>query len=132
MRAWIAVATLLISMGLAACASTYSSKGAETLPADRIGILRHDYPFDSGYVIQEIDGRWRGVGVKTAYRLTPGIHSLGVIPHVPSFRGVKQVRWFEVKPGREYAVESAVDTDAVKWQFWIIDRATGQRVDFTR
>ncbi len=122
----------LAVLGLAACASVYSSRGADGLPAAQLGILQHDYAYDSGIVVEQVDGRWRGVGVIKTYRLTPGVHSLGVRANVPSHHSLRQVRWFEVKPGRVYTIQAATDPNGGRWAFWIIDRATGERVDFAR
>ena len=116
-------------LGLA-CSSVYSSKGAETLPANQIGVLEHDNPVQSDIVIQSVDGEWRGAGAKTTYRLTPGPHALEVI--VRSNGAQSSVRWFDVKPGRVYSIQWSVDHAAGQWGFWIVDKTSGDRVDYLR
>jgi len=127
-RTW-APRALLCCLTIAACASTYSGQGVESLAPEQIGILEHDDPVNGGIVIEEVDGHWRGVGMMTRYRLTPGPHSLGVKVNLAFYSSDRVVRWLAVKPGKVYSIQAATDAGALRWGFWIVDKATGERVD---
>jgi len=120
---------ILLCISVTGCATTYTSKGASQLPAQQLGTLEHPDPVHGGIVIERVDGQWRGVGLITSYRLTPGRHSLGVRVNRAFSASGRVVRWFDVKPGGRYLIEAATDTAAKRWGFWIIDKETGQRVD---
>ena len=126
---------LLLCVLVSGCATTYTSPDASNFSASQLGTLEHPDPVHSGVVIEQIDGKWRGTGIITSYKLTPGRHSVGarataVFVNSAFYQGAKRaVRWFDVSPGAHYVIETKIDTAALRWNFWIIDKNTGQRVD---
>lgn len=124
-RLLVAALVLLLS----GCATSFTAPGAAQLPSEQLGILEHPDPVHGGIVIEQVDEKWRGTGLITSYRLTPGTHSLGVRVNLAFYSSARAQRWFDVKPGGRYLIQAATDRAAERWGFWIIDKDSGQRVD---
>ena len=121
----VSLAALLLS----GCATTYVAGDVSHAGSGQFGTLEHDDPVHGGIVIEQIDGKWRGLGIIKSYQLSPGEHSLGVRVNLPFYSSKRVVRWFNVKAGERYSIEAATDEAAHRWGFWILDERTGVRVD---
>lgn len=119
-------------LALTGCAGSYQSPGLRQVPESKVAVLEHADPVHGGIVVQSIDGAWRGIGIKHQYLLTPGTHSVGVALNKAFLVSGEVTRLLEAKPGGRYEIKGLVDESAKRWDFVIIDKRSGLRVDYTR
>jgi hypothetical protein len=126
------VIALILSVAISACASVYRSPGSESLSPSEIAVIDHKNPLGSDTVIEDIDGKWRGVGIIKRYELSPGEHSITVAVNKYGYTGGKITGWFQAQAGRVYVIDAILDTTAMRWGISITDKELGRRVDYRK
>jgi len=135
MRLLKLVIIAFVVVNLASCAATFVDKSITSQSVDDIAILEHEDPIHGGIVIERIDGKWRGNGIIHEYKLAPGTHTIGVMINRAFYASTQQNATFTVLAGRRYVIrgytedDNAARKEKIKWDFQIIDKATGARVD---
>jgi hypothetical protein len=127
-RAIIAALPLLLLIG---CASTYRQHGVTSSDPSKIAVIE-DEPCKNMQclVIQEIDGKWRGVGWIKRYELVPGTRTFKFV-FVAGNRVHGQnaiLVQFEAKAGRSYVIRHNANFAAMKWKPEVVDVATHEVV----
>lgn len=82
------------------------------------------------FFITEVDGRFRGIGLIERYELTPGIRSIKAEVNPTYWGGNSITRTFNAQAGKEYFFVINDDIENKKWGFSIIEKTTGEKVDF--
>ncbi len=80
-------------------------------------------------MIQEIDGKWRGIGWFKRYELLPGTRQLKFVLMAPGVYSKDAILVeFDAQPGRTYAIRENANYRAMKWNPEVVDVATQQVV----
>ncbi len=121
---------ILILFALSAC-GTYSMEGADQLSENEVATLdtKIQKAFDPIHV-SFIDGKSRGVGSFKIYKLVPGERVITVTGNqvmrvLPNYTDVV----FNAEAGKEYKLKF-ISHGGDKWSCEIIEKSTGERVDF--
>lgn len=124
---WMKKLGLCLSVILVSgCATTYSQDGTELIEASKIAII------DTGScekeqcpIIQEVDGKWRGIGQFKNYKIMPGMRKLRLIF---TARGATAQRAFLVEfnaePGRTYIMRANANFGAMNWSPEVLDASS--------
>lgn len=124
------ILSVIASLTLTACASTYQQTGVAALPKEEIATIEVD-PCDGANctIIQEVDNKFRGVGWFKKFELTPGKHSLKILYKAPGItsQGAVIIE-FEAKPGVIYGLRPNIDSSSMKWMPEVFEKATNQGV----
>jgi|SRR5277367_5415153 len=113
---------------LAGCARTYEGPGVENLPPSSLAVIDIDLPLDDPQlpILQEVDGKWRGVGILRRYELVPGPHTISFIYAYWFKRStIAIVDSFRAEAGHTYHIRANADAQRMIWKPEIIDTATG-------
>jgi hypothetical protein len=114
---------------LSGCASIYHDPKLAANSSLAPAILVHEHPLKSGVVLEQIDGKWRGIGVFAKYELSPGEHSLLLALNQAFWVGEKLIVRFPAKAGETYHLENSLDTKMKYWSAWVIESSTGKKFD---
>ena len=111
------------------CATTYRQYSGPELPEDKIGILEHS-PIGSntGMIIEDVDGKWRGAGLIERYELLPGEHSITCTLRNPLMTSKKVTTYFKVEAGKRYIAQDVHKGD--KWGVVVLEKNSGQIVSY--
>ena len=121
--------TILIMFALiSGCASVYKQYEGVQLSDDKIAILEHPDPMNSYFILEDVDGAWRGTGLIERYELLPGEHSITCSLHNPLRTSKKVTVYFKAVAGKKYVAEAL--TDYKRWTVEIKDKATGEVVSY--
>jgi hypothetical protein len=126
-RAIIAALPLLLLIG---CASVYRQHGVISSDPSKIAVIE-DEPCRNNQclVIQEIDGKWRGVGWIKRYELVPGTRTLKFVFKAGGAHGQTAILvQFEAKAGRTYVTKHNANYGEMKWKPEVVDVATQEVV----
>lgn len=130
-RAIIAALPLLLLIG---CASVYKQHGVTSSDPSKIAVIE-DEPCKNKQclVIQEIDGKWRGVGWIKRYELVPGTRTFKFVfvgaGGVYGVHGQNAILvQFEAKAGRSYVIRHNANFGAMDWKPEVVDVATHEVV----
>lgn len=117
-------------MLLSACASIYKAPGLPAGGDDAIAILEPEV-FERGakFFITKIDGQSRGIGWFNRFELPPGRREITASVNSYSLKGADLTRFFTAVAGKKYVFVVYDDPVAKKWNFSIVEQATGRRVD---
>jgi hypothetical protein len=115
---------------LTGCASTYRQDGlAANEPAAIVEMEGSDA------IIQEVDGKWRGLGTFKQYELKPGVRKLRLIYVGQGAQGSQGVQGakaiiveFNAEAGRTYVARSNANLTMMKWDPVVLDARTQQVV----
>ena len=112
------------------CARIY--RGYEGLPLNEseIAVLEHPNPMHSKFILEDIDGSFRGFGLIERYELLPGEHSISCTYHHPIFTSGKITIYFKAEANKVY-VAQAGDKNR-KWMMRIIEKDTQKVVSYTK
>lgn len=83
----------------------------------------------SKFYITYIDGQSRGIGWFKRFELTPGRRSVTAAVNHGSFKGPSITRSFSAEPGKNYLFVVHDDPKAMRWNFSIVEKESGSRVD---
>lgn len=122
----------IASVLLLGCSNVYRTPGYETAKTSELALLEHRDPKESGVIIGDIDGKWRGLGAKNVYELSPGEHSITASVFKGDFRSANMTRWFKADTGGMYEFISIVDMANMKWNFHVVDKKTSKNVDYSK
>jgi hypothetical protein len=125
------LAVVLFMSFLAGCTSVYKQDGVSSLPSSKMAVI--DVPpcklFSQCIFIQEIDGKWRGVGSITRYELLPGVRTLKLVFVAPGKRGEDGIIVrFDAQPGKRYAIEGNVSDSNMTWRPEVVNAVTREVV----
>jgi len=114
---------------LSGCASTYRQPGTD---AQGTGIaVIEDEPCEGNncLILQEIDGKFRGIGWFKRYELMPGKRIIKFIFKAPgvSSQGAVLVE-FNAEAGHTYGVRANASSTAMRWSPVVFDKNSGQVV----
>lgn len=126
----------LMAVALSSCASgPYLDPAAAGLPKDQLAVLEHPDPAHSRIVITYVDGKYRGLGIKDKYVLSPGKHvvraSAGTVSEQPGkslITGGYYDLEFEAKAGEVYVIGVDFFEDRMEYVSYIKERSTGRIV----
>jgi len=126
-REIIAALPLLLLIG---CASVYRQHGVTSSDPSKIAVIEDEPCKDKQcLIIQEIDGKWRGVGWIKRYELVPGTRTLKFIFVAGRVHGQTGILVrFEAKAGRNYVIRHNANYGAMKWNPEVVDVATDEVV----
>lgn len=120
----------VVAFLLVGCVSTYKMPGLPGGGLSEIAVLEHqDKSLNSKFFIIKIDGRVRGIGWVDRFELIPGRRAVTGEINRAYFRGNNIVRYFTAEAGKSYLFVARGDLKAKRWDFAIIDKVTGERVD---
>lgn len=121
--------SLSLFLVLGGCAATYRQDGLNA-QSTQMAIIE-DEPCQGAncLVIQEIDGKFRGVGLFKRYELMPGKRTLKILYQAPGVtsQGALLVE-FEAGAGYRYGIRANASSSAMRWAPEVYDRASGQTV----
>jgi hypothetical protein len=127
MKAGIAVLWSLLLVG---CASVYRQAGVASSDASQIAVITAE-PCSNHQclIIQEIDGKWRGIGWFKRYELLPGLKTLELTFMAPGI-SAKQVALvaFDAQAGQTYFIRENVNYSAMQWNPEVVNSATREVV----
>lgn len=95
-----------------------------------IAVLEHPDPLHSFFIIEKIDGKWRGTGLFDRYELLPGEHSITCSLHDPTKRSRNITIYFRAEAGNRYV--ALARSDGKHWAMYIIDAHNRQVVSYFR
>lgn len=120
----------LVPILLCGCANTYKQEGLGVVGVSEVSIIDTNSCKQQGCpIIQEVDGKWRGIGAFTRYELVPGIRKLRLIfmaNGVTASRAV--VVEFRASPGRTYTMRSNINYSTMTWNPEVLDVITQEVV----
>ena len=122
----IALLTLVAGLLLTGCASVYRQTGVESAGASVAVIEAEPCEGMSCLTLQEIDGKFRGVGWFKRYELLPGKRVIKFIfnsPGVASQSGV--LVEFEALAGHTYGIHSNANRKNMTWAPEVYDKSNG-------
>lgn len=127
MRAIIAAVPLLLLVG---CVSVYRQHGVTSSDPSKIAVIE-DEPCKGMQclVIQEIDGKWRGIGWIKRYELLPGTRTLKFFFEAGGVQGKRAILvQFDAKAGRTYVIAHNANYGTMQWRPEVVDLATHEVV----
>jgi len=111
------------------CVTTYRQYSGAVLPEDKIGILEHaPIGSNTGMIIEDVDGKWRGAGLIKRYELLPGEHSITCTLRNPLMTSKKVTVYFKVQAGKRYIAQDV--HKGGKWGIVILDKSNGKIVSY--
>ncbi|WP_399697674.1 hypothetical protein [Xenophilus sp.] len=121
------VLILSVAILVSACASVYKQDGITSSEKSKIAVIIVDPCKDKQCLtIQEVDGKWRGLGSFSRYELLPGTRRLQFIFSAPGVHGTRAIIVeFEAHAGSTYELKSNADLSAMKWRPEVVDAGTG-------
>ena len=122
--------SLISLVFLVGCASTYRQAGVEQLNPSSMAVIEAE-PCEKlkCLMLQEIDGKWRGVGWFKRYELNPGLRTIKFVYHAPYIRGKTGiVVEFLAEAGHTYGVRANADHNNMTWRPEVFDKATQEVV----
>jgi hypothetical protein len=109
---------------LAGCASTYRQEGLTANEPSAVVEME-----GSDVIIQEIDGKWRGVGTFKQYELKPGARRLRLLYIGQRVQGTTAIIVeFKAEAGRTYIARSNANPTTMKWSPQVLDARTQEVV----
>jgi len=123
----------LLAIAVSACTSVRQYEGP-VRSASEIAVLTKRK--GSGAVINDIDGKFRGIGDLDRHEFLPGSHTL-LIHFMSAATGTMryspepQRLTFDAKPGGTYILITRTDPGERQWTAWIEDTSTNQVVSKT-
>ena len=139
------VSCLLLFM-VSGCTTVYT-QNKSGLPTNSIAVLIHTKSQSgTGLIIEQVDGRWRGVGLIKRYELLPGEHSLTVTYSSKGWSSAgKLLIRFNAVAGKTYVIKCLTDLNkdmsfsetlrayfaGGKWTAIVVDAESGTVVSET-
>jgi hypothetical protein len=117
---------LFLTSLLSGCASTYRQNGLDATESSKIAVIESP-PCESFQciLIQEVDGKWRGIGWIQRYELIPGKRTLKISFNSPGVRSATALLVeFSAAAGHTYTVRTNQNYSTMKWEPQIIDKNT--------
>jgi hypothetical protein len=113
------------------CATVYR-QGTDVLPSDTIAVLEHkESTSGPGLIIEQVDGKWRGIGRFERYELMPGEHTLTVAYFDGFLMGTsKLLVTFAAVSGKTYTLKGS--SEGLKWSAAVVEKESGVVVSSTR
>ena len=121
------ILTVIIFSG---CSTIYRGYEGMPLSADKIAILEHPNAMHSPFILEDVDGKWRGMGVIERYELLPGEHSITCTLHNPFLTSAKITIFFKAEANKTYIAHAKVGNS--RWAMLIIEKATQKVVSYTK
>ncbi|WP_124458614.1 hypothetical protein [Variovorax sp. KBW07] len=120
----------MVAVVASGCTSVRQYEGPERA-ASEVSVLRLQR--GSGAVINEIDGRFRGIGALDRHEFLPGRHTLAVqfmsaATGFLRFSSVPVRLAFDAKAGRDYVLITRTTPGQTAWTAWIVDVLTDEIV----
>lgn len=120
---------VVIGLSLQACSTVYRQAGLDRAPRSEVAVIEVASCGDNCPVIQEIDGKWRGVGTFKEYEIKPGVRNVKFIYMDAGYSGSRGlIVSFDAKRGAVYGVRANADRSRMMWNPEIVDTSTGQVV----
>jgi hypothetical protein len=112
------------------CATTYRQDGAELIEASKVAVIDTSAcEKDQCPIIQEVDDKWRGVGVFKRYNLVPGMRKLKLIFMAGGVTARRAfVLEFRAEPGRTYVMKANANYEFMTWNPEVLDASTKEVV----
>lgn len=123
-----AFSILIMFVLISGCASVYKQYEGPQLSDDKIAVLEHPDPLHSVFVLEDVDGTWRGTGLIERYELLPGEHSITCSLRNPLQTSKKVTVYFKAVAGKKYVAKALADDK--RWTVEIKDKATGEIVSY--
>ena len=125
MKNWKSSLVLAMAIFVTGC-STYRQPGVDSLAKQDIAVIETD-PCE-GFrclAIQEIDGKWRGVGWIKRYELAPGLRNIKFIYNAPGIvsQGAIVVE-FIAEPGHTYGIRANAHHGQMTWAPEVFDKSS--------
>jgi hypothetical protein len=103
-----------------------------------MAFLEHHDPVHSHFIIQDVDGKYRGLGIFEEYILTPGSHTIRlsgaiaidtgpIVEHSLVAKHFVDVS-FNAESGKRYVIDVSFDIARKTWGSFIVDKETGNIV----
>ncbi len=120
----------LFAVLIGGCATTYRQDGLQSSDPSDIAVVEVP-PCKNAQclMIQEVDGKWRGMGMIDRFELMPGRRTLKLVfmaPGVISKNGL--LVEFDAMPGRVYTLSTNQNYQTMEWNPELIDATSGVRV----
>jgi|GEM_PF-7012601 len=114
---------------LSACSSKYRQPELGYLPRSEYAVINVESCDNDCPIIQEIDGKWRGVGMFKEYEIAPGTRTIKFI-YVQGFIQAQTgiIVQLEAKKGEVYGIRANADHSSMTWKPEIYNKSTGQLV----
>jgi hypothetical protein len=115
---------------LLGCATVYK-QGTDGLPPDTIAVLEHQKATSGpGLIIEQVDGKWRGIGRFERYELAAGEHTLTVAYFDGFLMGTsKLLVTFTAVGGKTYTLKGS--SEGWKWSAAVAEKESGTIVSTT-
>lgn len=120
----------LLSLLLVGCASVYRQAGVTSSDASQIAVITAEpCPNHQCLIIQEIDGKSRGVGWFKRYELLPGTRRLELTLMAPGvFSRQAVLVEFDAQAGQTYFIRENANYSSMQWNPEVVNVATRQVV----
>jgi hypothetical protein len=119
---------LVVLLMLTGCASVYRQYKGPQLSDDKIAVLEHPDALHSYFIIEDVDGKWRGLGMIERYELLPGEHSITCSLHNPLKTSKKVTVYFKAGKGKQYVAEAL--TNGKRWTVQIRNKESNKIVSY--
>jgi hypothetical protein len=123
--------TFLILFLVSGCATQVNRQYEGPVRSEaEIAVLEHPDPLHSFFILERVDGKWRGAGLFDRYELLPGEHSITCSLHSP-MRSSKYITvYFKAEAGKKYVAEAI--NGGSWWSMQIRDKITNQAVSYSK
>lgn len=123
--------TAIIGLLLISGCMTFVDKNLKGIPEHEIAILHDENIL---FAVLEVDGNstHHAWWPTNTFKLSPGEHSIQVKWSHYQYKTTPSTRWIKAEPGKEYKIQGAADTTAMKWNFRVVDISTDEPVDYIK